>query len=90
MSNYVSDIDFHSYYDWCGGWCINLESVRVHNVMVILEKDGEKWFWEITTFQTKDDECYGSAKERNRDITFPWIKIEELNLKYKDVTYFKN
>ncbi|AMQ06529.1 hypothetical protein H7992_13265 [Sporosarcina sp. resist] len=57
-----------------------MESVRVHNVMVILEKDGEKWFWEITTFQTKDDECYGSAKERNRDITFPWIKIEELNL----------
>lgn len=57
-----------------------MESIGVHNVMVVLEKDNEKWFWEITTFQTKDDECYGSAKERNKDIEFPWVKIENLNL----------
>lgn len=57
-----------------------MKSVGVNNVMVILEKDNEKWFWEISTFQTKDDECYGSATERNRNITFPWIEIEEMDL----------
>lgn len=57
-----------------------MEAVGIHNSLVIIEKDGEKWFWEISTFQTKEDECYGSAMERNKSITLPWIKIENLNL----------
>jgi len=52
----------------------------IHTTLVILEKDNEKWFWEVSTFQTKDDECYGSAVERNKQITFPWIKIEDMQL----------
>lgn len=57
-----------------------MKSANIINEMVILEKDGEKWFWEISTFQTMNDECYGSAMERNKKITFPWVKIEEMKL----------
>lgn len=61
----------------------------INTVLLTLNKDGEIWFWEVSTTQFKAEEAYGSAIERNRNVVLPWRLLKKAELTEEMLDYCK-